>query len=156
MRDKKLIINQIFLSKLWYIGQIYTIPKYINKEIETGVYDFLWEVKKIHPLRHLVQLSIWRGGPGILNKKTQLNSIKIKRIQRLFIPTNALWKGIRLYRLNYTLNSNQELALFRLNQILQFTRRKKLQKQNNADFFIQLNTWLHFISNNFPTPTSIE
>ena len=156
MRDKKLIINQIFLLKLWYIGQIYTIPKYINKEIETGIYDFLWEVKKIHPLRHLVQLSIWRDGPGILNKKTQLNSIKIKRIQRLFIPTNALWKGIRLYRLNYTLNSNQDLALFRLNQILQSTRRKKLQKQNNADFFIQLNTWLHFISNNFPTPTSIE
>ena len=26
---KKLTINQIFLAKLWYIGQIYAIPKYI-------------------------------------------------------------------------------------------------------------------------------
>ena len=26
---KKLTVNQIFSSKLWYIGQIYTIPKYI-------------------------------------------------------------------------------------------------------------------------------
>ena len=34
LRGKKIIINQILLSKLCYIGQIYTIPKYIKKEIE--------------------------------------------------------------------------------------------------------------------------
>ena len=34
LRGKKIILNQILLSKLWYRGQIYTIPKYIKKEIE--------------------------------------------------------------------------------------------------------------------------
>ena len=29
----KRIVNQILLSKLWYIGQIYTILKFIIKEI---------------------------------------------------------------------------------------------------------------------------
>ena len=54
LRGRKLIINQILLSKLWYIGQIYTIPKYIKKEIEKRIYDFLWEGKKIRPHRHLI------------------------------------------------------------------------------------------------------
>ena len=40
LRSKKIILNQILLSKLWYIGQIYTIPKCIKKEIER-IYDFL-------------------------------------------------------------------------------------------------------------------
>ena len=31
-RGKKLIVNQILVSKLWYIGQIYTIQKYIIKK----------------------------------------------------------------------------------------------------------------------------
>ena len=30
---KKRIVNQILLSIRWYIGQIYTIPKFIKKDI---------------------------------------------------------------------------------------------------------------------------
>ena len=157
MGGKKLIINQILLSKLWYIGQIYTIPKYIKEEIEKRICNFLWEGKKIRPPRHLVQLPIWKGGLGIVDIDTQLNYLKIKWIQRLFHPTNALWKDLMLYRLNLILNYNQGLALFRQNQILRSTRHKNLQNHNNEDFFIELrNAWLHFINNTFPTPTSIE
>ena len=57
---KKIILNQIFLSKLWYIGQTYTVPKYIKKKIE-NMYDFQWNGKKAQPLRHLAQLFICRG-----------------------------------------------------------------------------------------------
>ena len=32
--EKKRIVNLMLLSKLWYIGQIYTIPKFIKEEIE--------------------------------------------------------------------------------------------------------------------------
>ena len=32
MRGKKIIVNQTLLSKLWYIGQICSIPKYTKKE----------------------------------------------------------------------------------------------------------------------------
>ena len=34
LRDKEIILNQILLSKLWDIGQIYAIPKCIKKKIE--------------------------------------------------------------------------------------------------------------------------
>ena len=88
LRGKKIIINQILLSKLWYISQISTISKYIKKEIER-IYDFLWNEIKIRPPKQLAQPSIWRGGLGILDIDTQLNCLK-KWIQRLLNPNNAL------------------------------------------------------------------
>ena len=45
LRDKKIIVNQILLTKLWYIGQIYTIQEYIKKEIER-IHDFLRKEKR--------------------------------------------------------------------------------------------------------------
>ena len=45
LRDKKIIENQILLTKLWYIGQIYTIQEYIKKEIER-IHDFLRKEKR--------------------------------------------------------------------------------------------------------------
>ena len=106
LRSKKLIINQFLISKFWYIGQIYAIPKYIKKQIEKMIYDFLWEGKKIRPPRHLFQLPIWKGGLGILDIDTQLNSLKIKWIQRLLNSNSALWKNLMEYRLNLNLKSN--------------------------------------------------
>ena len=62
-----------------------------------------------------------------------------------------------LYCLNLILNSNQDLALFRQNQILHSIRHKNLQNYNNEDFFLQLlNAWLFFTKNNFPSARSIE
>ena len=52
---KKGTLNQILLSKIWYIGQIYTIPKFIKEEIE----------------KTIAQLSIWKCGLGILDIDTQ-------------------------------------------------------------------------------------
>ena len=56
-------------------------------------------------------------GQGILDIETQLRfnlkSLKIKWIQRLLNPTNALGKNLMPYQLNLILNYNQELALFR-------------------------------------------
>ena len=157
LRGKKLVINQILLSKLWYIGQIYAIPKYTKKQIEKMIHDFLWEGRKIRPPRHLVQLPIWRGGLGVLDIDTQLNALRIKWIRRLFSSHDALWKDLMLYRLNLNLKSNQGLALFRQNQIFRSTRHSNLQKDNNEDIFIQmLNAWLNFTNNTFPPPMSIE
>ena len=94
---------------------------------------------------------------GILDIKTQLNSLKMKWIQRLLNPTYAPWNNLMLYQLNLILNYNQSLAHFRQKQILRSTSRKHLQKQNSEDFFIQLvNAWLHFTNNNFPATTSVK
>ena len=102
---------------------------------------------------HLHQPSVWRGAADILDIDTKLIFLKIKWIQRLLNPTNALWKDLMLYGLNLILNSNQSLALFRQKQFLRSFRNKNLQKQKKENFFIQLfNAWLNFTNNNFLTP----
>ena len=90
----------------------------------------------------VAQFSIWLGGLNMLNIDTQLNSKKIKWIQRLLNPTNVLWKDLILYRLNLILNYNQGLALFRQKQILRSNRHK--------------NASPHFTNNNFSTLMSTE
>ena len=54
--------KKIILSKIWYISQIYSIPKFIKEEIEKAI----------------AQLSIWKCKLGILD--TQSNSLKLKWI----------------------------------------------------------------------------
>ena len=78
--EKKRTVNQILLSKLWYISQIDTFPKFIKGEIEK-----------------ISQLSICKCGLGILYIDTQLNYLELQRIQRLLDPTNPLWKGLMLH-----------------------------------------------------------
>ena len=54
---KTIIVNQILWTKLWYIGQIYTIPKYTKNEIER-MYNFLWNRNKMRPSKDLAYNSI--------------------------------------------------------------------------------------------------
>ena len=112
LRNKKIIINQIVVSKLWYISQIYTIPKYQKGNWKKNI-QFSLERKKIQSPRHLAQLSIWRGILGVLDIETQLNYIKTKWIERSLNPTNSVWKDFVLYWLKLILNSDQGLPLFR-------------------------------------------
>ena len=60
--EKERTVNQILLYKLWLIGQIYTIPKFIKDEIE----------------KIIAQLSIWKRGSSILDIDTQLISLEFK------------------------------------------------------------------------------
>ena len=48
--------------KLWYIGQIYAVPKFIKEEIE----------------KTIAQLSIWKCGLGILDIDSQLSSLELQ------------------------------------------------------------------------------
>ena len=61
---KKIIVNQTLLSKLWYIGQIYTIPKYTKTKLKECTISS-WTEKKMRPSRHLAYNSIslegWTG-----------------------------------------------------------------------------------------------
>ena len=66
------------------------------------MYNFLWNYKENQTSQTL------RDSLDILDIDTQLNFLKIKIIQRLLSPTNALWKDLMLYRLiiDLILNSN--------------------------------------------------
>ena len=148
LKGKKITINHILLYKLWHIGQIYTIPRYIKKEIER-IDNCLWnnnKKKTQQPHKDLAQLFIWRGRLDILEIGTHWKSLKIKWIQRLLNPTNALRRDLILYRLNLILNSSQSLALFRQKQIMKICKNRT--KKNSLFCYLVLD----YIS---PVTTSI-
>ena len=94
-------------------------------------------IKKSQKIVNMIvaQLSIWRGGLGILDKDTQLNSLKRKWIQRSLNSTNALRKELTLYRLNLILDSKQGIGLFRQKQILSFNR-TRIWKNRTMEIFL--------------------
>ena len=106
-----------------YYFKIYQKGRHWKKNIQV-----LLEQEKMQPPRHLAQLSIWRDRLSILNIDTQLNYKKIKWIQKLSNPTNALWKDLILYWLKLILNADQGLALFRQKQVLTNLLRTKIYR----------------------------
>lgn len=45
---KKTVINQVLLSKIWYLAYVETPPKNVIQEIKRDIYNFLWSYNKIH------------------------------------------------------------------------------------------------------------
>ena len=45
--EGKIIVNQIVLSEIWFLSQIYTIRKYIKKKTEKKIRNFLSNYKKM-------------------------------------------------------------------------------------------------------------
>ena len=155
MKKKKRILNQIPLSKLWHIGQIYTITKF-TKNILKKQYKITLEQKRnmiFQAPYSAFHLEVWAR---YLNIVTQLNSLKLKWIQRLLNSTNALWKSLILYELKLKLNSNEGLALFKQKQIIKSTRNKNLQSQNNENFFRKHNAIFTITSNTHDKTQSLN
>ena len=99
-------------SKLWYIGQINTVPKCIRMKIEKKYIQFSLEQQDIWPPSHLTQLTIWKGVLDILDILEKIIQ-KLHGFQRLLNLTNALCEDFKLYQLNLIVNFNQGLAPFR-------------------------------------------
>ena len=147
LSDKNKIRNEIFISKLWYIGQIYIIPKYQKGEWnEKGISDFLWNRKKYNLLdteleslfgRQTNYFTVLDRSTTKLDKnKMDLKFIKshqcfMERSHAVLTENNSkFWSKPRPFSTktdSYTSASS-----------------KNLQKQNNKHFFIQLlYAWLH-------------
>ena len=63
--EEKITINQIISSKLWYIGQAYTIPKRIWKKMKKAIST--WPTKYNTSQKPSLAPHIWKGGLGILD-----------------------------------------------------------------------------------------
>ena len=114
LRGKNVIRNQILVSKLWYISQNYTIPKYQKGDWKKYI-KLPLKQEKIQPPGHWDQL--WARYFTVLDRHT-IKLIKIKWIQRLLNPTNAPWKDLMWHWLKLIRKSDQDLALFWQKQIL--------------------------------------
>ena len=73
---RKLIINQIMLSKIWYLAYVETPPKPIIQDIKRDIYNFLWNFKKICVNMVTTTMPIGIGGLVVIDIETQCKATK--------------------------------------------------------------------------------
>ena len=160
LRGQNIIRNQIFVSKLWYIGQIYIIPKYQKGEWNgKGISDFLWNRKKYN----LLDTELESPFGGQTNYFTVLDRSTIKldknKTDLKFIKSHQCF----MERSHAVLTENNSEFWSKPSPFSTKTdsytsaSSKNLQKQNNKHLFIQLlYAWLHLTKSNILSPISIE
>ena len=139
LRGKNIIRNQILVSKLWYIGQIYTIPKYqkgnwkkyiqfsLKQEITTS-----WTLSSTPHLEGQASYFTVLDRHTIKLDKNKLDSKFTKSHQC------SLKKGLMLYWLKLILNSDQDLPFLDKNRFLQVYSSQKFTKTEQWRFLYSI------------------
>lgn len=149
LKGKKIIINHILLSKLWYLAQAIPTPTQFLNNITTIIYDFLWNNKKITVKRATTQLPISQGGLGILNPHLKVQSLLLKWICRLYDHKDTgPWKELFEHFLSQYRKSGQGKETF-----LTFVGPPLGIPQFYKNI---LKAWRDLTNNNRPPPSNLE
>ena len=62
LRGKVLIVKALALSKFQYLASLATIPEHIIRQVNSMVYEFIWNGKTDKVKRHLFEQEFKRGG----------------------------------------------------------------------------------------------
>ena len=86
-----LIIKTLLASQIGYLAEIKTIPHNINKQIESLIWNFLWNNK--HPLvnRKTMHLNLEEGGVKMLNLKDFIEAKRIHFIYKMIKAEYQNW-----------------------------------------------------------------
>ena len=149
---RKLVINQIMLSKMWYLAYVETPPKFILQEIKREIYNFLWNFKKIRVNMLTTTMPIAVGGLAIIDIETQckalLCSIVVKFIRD--IPKNKVWTELMLWHLNRFRKAHQGINTFK-------TFLGNVYRSQQERFYRNLLTaWSDLTENELPEPATLQ
>ena len=99
LKGKTIIINTILLSKLWYVGNVFPIPKDLLPEINKIIFQFLWNNKNPEPIaRETLFLPRERRGLGILVPSIQSQALRTKFPLQLGKENNTnIWTYLGRY-----------------------------------------------------------
>ena len=100
MYGKILIIKSIIIPKLTYIFHSLIVPNDIVKQIESLLFNFLWNGTKEKIKRTTLIGHKLNGGIEMLDIETYITSIKLKWIKALTDKNDANWKAVPRYFFN--------------------------------------------------------
>ena len=99
LKGKTIVINTLILSKLWFIANVFPIPKDLIPEINKIIFGYLWEESAAEPIaRETLFLPRDRGGLGILVPLIQGQALRIKHLIQLGKEDNKnIWTYLGRY-----------------------------------------------------------
>ena len=79
LRGKAILINTLALSQIWFLASLLHIPKWALTAIEKQIFTFLWDDKRMEPIkRKTLYLPPHLGGLGILHPLLQSQALTLK------------------------------------------------------------------------------
>ena len=92
LRGKVLIIKALALSKFQYLASLVTIPDHVIKQVNTIIYDFIWNGKTDKVKRNLVEQEFKNWGYKIINFTDIITASSIMWVQKYLDYTEREWK----------------------------------------------------------------
>ena len=148
---KKLIINQVLLSKIWYYAYVENPPQDIINQLNFMIYNFLWSYKKTRINQVTTTMPIKAGGLAILHLTSQLKALKCSLLAKLSsdLYKNKAWVKLMLWNLDRFRNAEQGITV--LKTYIPNAHKAKVP-QAYRDI---LQAWGDFINNDRPAPTTL-
>ena len=94
LMGKVLILKALAMSKITYACNFITPNEDIMKDINSILFNFLWDGKPDKIKRRTVIADYKEGGIRMPDIKSRIKTIKIMWIKRLKMPQKAAWKDI--------------------------------------------------------------
>lgn len=140
LKGKKVVINTIASSGLWYYTNVIPQPKWLQKEFKTIIFNFLWSGKG-RPLKDkTAYLPTEKGGLGIIDIDYKITSQRTMFVKRLQQANGKKWTLLPLYWLNDLNVKSTDIKKLGLKA---FHTNLKLQGQDVIPKYYQevLNAW---------------
>ena len=99
-KGKTIIVKNLLLSYCGFEIEMKGIPDKFKKEIETLLWDFIWEGKVNQIKRDVCCLDIENGGMSMVNLDSYIDSRRIKFIYRIINEPIENWNAIGKYWLS--------------------------------------------------------
>lgn len=92
LRGKILVLNALFLSKIWYVLGSVSLPLPTAKHFKRIVTDFIWNGRPAKIRYETLIGSVEEGGLGLLDPILRLKALRVKTVKRFFEDEEIDWK----------------------------------------------------------------
>jgi hypothetical protein len=115
LQGRILIVKSVGLSKFQYLASLLYIPENVIREINSIIYEFVWNGKSDKVKRDILEQNYDKGGQKMINMKDIVKSSLVIWIQKYLDNTDRLWKTsfehfCKVKNLNIFLRSNFEMS----------------------------------------------
>lgn len=100
LKGKVLVLNSLFLSKMWYILSVVSLPAWAYKRIKTYILKFLWDDKPAKIAYDTIIGEVEKGGLRLIDPMVRMKSMRIKTVKKFWNNDDMVWKKIMSFFIN--------------------------------------------------------
>ena len=88
LRGKVLIVKALALSKFQYLASLVTIPELVIRQVNSMIYEFIWNSETDKVKRHLFEQDFKREGYKMINLADIVSASSVMWVKNILILLN--------------------------------------------------------------------